>query len=334
MMHAAGAATNSTPPSRVPDSQRLRMPRADGLATNSTPLSRVPDCSTVFRPRYELNLKITLMWVKTATRRRGVGWWTTETPFGLATLAFRSAGSEFRADAWGPGASWAISRFPALLGDGDDPSGFNTQHGVVRDLVARLGVPVIGATGRWFEAMASAAIYQRVVSADARAALARLGRRYGAEPPYAGPLPLMPTPQAVLDITDHGFHRVGIDRARARVVRVAAKYADRLESLEDQTAATARQWLQRLPGVGPWTAARTTGAAAGDADAVPVGDLHVPVMVTYALSGAADGDDASMLELLEPYAGHRARVVRLVKAAGIKPPRHHPAPTRFDISRI
>ena len=41
-----------------------------------------------------------------------------------------------------------------------------------------------------------------------------------------------------------------------------------------------------------------------------------------------------MLELLEPYAGHRGRVVRLVKAAGIGPPRHHPAPTRFDISRI
>ena len=72
----------------------------------------------------------------------------------------------------------------------------------------------------------------------------------------------------------------------------------------------------------------------GDPDAVPVGDLHVPVLVTYALTGATGGDDDSMLELLEPYAGHRGRVVRLIKAAGIGPPRHHPAPTRFDISRI
>ena len=57
-------------------------------------------------------------------------------------------------------------------------------------------------------------------------------------------------------------------------------------------------------------------------------------LVTYALNGAIDGDDASMLELLEPYAPHRGRVVRLVKAAGIGPPRHFPAPTRFDISRV
>ena len=147
-------------------------------------------------------------------------------------------------------------------------------------------------------------------------------------------MPLFPTPETVLRAPDHGFHRAGVDRSRARVIRVAAKYADRLEALSDVPAAEARQWLQRLPGVGPWTAARTTGAAAGDPDAVPVGDLHVPVLVTYALSGATDGDDNSMLELLEPYAGHRGRVVRLVKAAGIGPPRHHPAPTRHDISRI
>ena len=29
-----------------------------------------------------------------------------------------------------------------------------------------------------------------------------------------------------------------------------------------------------------------------------MGDLHVPVLVTYALSGTTDGDDNSMLELL------------------------------------
>ena len=311
------------------------MTRAGGAALDS-PSSQPPkpDCSTVFRPRYRPHLKTTLMWVKTATQRRGIRWWTTESPQGAATVAFRFVGSDVRADAWGPGSQWAIEQFPALLGSRDDVSDFQAHHGVVGDLVARFGVPRIGATGRWFEAMASAAVYQRVVSADARTALARLGRRYGGEPPGAGPLPLLPQREAALRIPDHGFHRVGIDRARARVIRVAAKHADRLESLHTQSPATARQWLQRLPGVGPWTAARTTGAAAGDPDAVPVGDLHVPVMVTYALSGATDGDDASMLELLEPYAGHRARVVRLVKAAGIKPPRHHPAPTRFDISRI
>ena len=293
-----------------------------------------PDCSTVFRPNHDLNLKVTLMWVKTVKQIHGVGWWATETPAGAASVAFRPVGGEVRADAWGPGAEWAISRVPALLGCNDDPRGFCPVDPVVRDLVARLGVPRLGATGRWYEAMATAAVYQRVVSADARAAVARLGRIFGAEVPGGGPLPLLPRPGSALRIPDHGFHRAGVDRARARVVRVAAKYADRLEALDDRPAAEAREFLQLLPGVGPWTAARTTGAAAGDPDAVPVGDLHVPVLVTYALSGATDGDDAAMLELLEPYAGHRGRVVRLVKAAGIGPPRRHPAPTRFDISSI
>ena len=296
--------------------------------------STAPDCSTVYRPGYDLNLKVTLMWVKTSQRRRGVGWWATETPGGPASVAFRAVGDEVLADAWGPGAQWAIAEVPALLGGDDDPSGFRPLDPVVRDLVARLGVPRLGATGRWFEAMATAAVYQRVVSADARTSVARLGRLFGAEVPGGGPLPLFPRPEAVLGIPDHGFHRAGVDRGRARVIRVAAKHADRLEGLSKLTGAEARAWLQRLPGVGPWTAARTTGAAAGDPDAVPVGDLHVPRLVTYALSGATDGTDDSMLELLEPYAGHRGRVVRLVKAAGIGPVKYHPAPTRFDISRI
>ena len=308
------------------------MPRSDDTALAAP--YRAPDRSTVFRPRYDLNLKVTLMWVKTSQRRNGVGWWATETPEGSASVAFRAVGGEVVADAWGLGAEWAIDRVPALLGGSDDPNGFRPLDPVVRDLTARLGVPRLGATGRWFEAMATAAVYQRVVSADARTAVARMGRLHGAEVPGGGPLPLFPRPETVLKVPDHGFHRAGVDRARSRVIRVAAKHADRLERLGERPAAEARQWLQHLPGVGPWTAARTTGAAAGDPDAVPVGDLHVPRLVTYALSGATDGDDDSMLELLEPYAGHRGRVVRLVKAAGIGPPRHHPAPTRFDISRI
>ena len=296
--------------------------------------SRPPDCSTVFRPAHDLNLKVTLMWVKTSQRRNGVRWWATETPDGSASLAFRPVSGEVIADAWGPGAEWAIGQLPALLGNDDDPSGFQPRDRVVRGLVSRLGVPRLGATGRWYEAMATAAVYQRVVSADARTAVARVGRLYGADVPGGGPLPLFPRPEVALQVPDHGFHRAGVDRARTRVIRVAAKHAQRLEALKEQPAAEAREWLQRLPGVGPWTAARTTGAAAGDPDAVPVGDLHVPVLVTYALTGAADGDDDSMLEALEPYAGHRGRVVRLVKAAGVGPARHHPAPTRFDISSV
>ena len=248
-------------------------------------------------------------------------------------MAFRPVAGEVRADAWGPGAQWAIGQVPALLGGGDDPEGFRPLDPVVSRLAEKLGVPRVGATGRWYEALATVAIVQRVVRADALTSIARLGRRHGRPAPGGGPMPLFPGPKAVLRLADHEFHRAGVDRARARVVRVAAKYADRVERLAGVEPAEARSWLRRLPGVGPWTSALTAGAAAGDADAVPVGDLHVPAMVSYALTGET-GDDDRMLELLEPYAGHRGRVVRLVKASGIRPARPYPAPARFDISRL
>jgi len=293
-----------------------------------------PRCSTVFRPCYKLNFELTLLWVKTCKRRKGVGWWCSETPDGSAALAFRAISGEVIADAWGPGAEWAIAQLPALLGNSDDPSDFRPLDPVISELTEKLGVPRLSATGRWYEATATAAIFQRVVSADARASVARMGRLFGAEAPGGAPLPLFPKPEVALRLPDHDFHRAGVDRSRSRVIRIAAKHAERLEKLEDVAGAEAREWLQQLSGVGPWTAARSSAVAGADADAVPVGDLHVPRMVTYALSGINGGDDNSMLELLEPYAGHRCRVIRLLRIAKAGPPRYFPAPTPFDIAHI
>ena len=56
-------------------------------------------------------------------------------------------------------------------------------------------------------------------------------------------------------------------------------------------------------------------------------------MVSYALTGV-EGDDDAMLEALEPFAGHRQRVVRLVKLGGGGKEEHRPRPFRYDISRI
>jgi 3-methyladenine DNA glycosylase/8-oxoguanine DNA glycosylase len=65
-------------------------------------------------------------------------------------------------------------------------------------------------------------------------------------------------------------------------------------------------------------------AAYGDRDAVSVGDYHLPHQVAWALAGEARGTDARMLELLEPYRGHRARALRLLALAGIQAPRFGP----------
>jgi 3-methyladenine DNA glycosylase/8-oxoguanine DNA glycosylase len=76
--------------------------------------------------------------------------------------------------------------------------------------------------------------------------------------------------------------------------------------------------------VGRWTAAEVAIVALGDADAVSVGDYHLPHQVAWALAGQSRGDDARMIELLEPYRGHRGRVIRLLEAGGITAPRFGP----------
>src|SRR4029079_5825019 len=86
----------------------------------------------------------------------------------------------------------------------------------------------------------------------------------------------------------------------------------------------AKRRLRALPGFGPWTSALVAMSAVGDADGVPVGDLHLPSMVTWALAGEPRGTDERMLELLESFAGHRGRVIRLLKSSGIRAPRFGP----------
>ena len=87
--------------------------------------------------------------------------------------------------------------------------------------------------------------------------------------------------------------------------------------------------LQTLPGIGVWTSAETAQRAHGDPDAPSVGDYHLPAFVGWALIGRPVDDDG-MLELLEPWAGHRQRVMRLLAASGFRKPRFGPRITIQD----
>jgi len=81
--------------------------------------------------------------------------------------------------------------------------------------------------------------------------------------------------------------------------------------------------LRSLAGIGPWTSAEIRQRAAGDPDAVSVGDYHIPALVGWTLAGVIT-DDAGMLDLLAPYAGQRYRVTRLIELGGGGPPRRGP----------
>ena len=52
-------------------------------------------------------------------------------------------------------------------------------------------------------------------------------------------------------------------------------------------------------------------------------EVDVPNVVGWTLARRKT-DDAGMLELLAPYAGHRYRVTRLIELGGTRPERHGP----------
>jgi 3-methyladenine DNA glycosylase/8-oxoguanine DNA glycosylase len=94
--------------------------------------------------------------------------------------------------------------------------------------------------------------------------------------------------------------------------------------------------LQAVPGIGPFTAAETLQRSNGAPDAITIGDLHLPGIVGYALTGERGADDARMLELLAPYAdqGQRHRAARLILLTGRAPARRAPRARRVDIARL
>ena len=92
--------------------------------------------------------------------------------------------------------------------------------------------------------------------------------------------------------------------------------------------------ITAIAGVGPWTAANVLQITHGDADAVVVGDDNLPHLVAWNLAGEPRGDDDRMLELLEPYRGHRARAVRYLKSGGTSPPRYGPRLPVRSIERM
>ncbi len=55
--------------------------------------------------------------------------------------------------------------------------------------------------------------------------------------------------------------------------------------------------------------------------------------MVFAFTGRTDGTDERMAELLEPFAGHRYRVQRLVELAGITKPARGPRMTIADHRR-
>ncbi|HEX8770065.1 MAG TPA: hypothetical protein VF711_04780 [Acidimicrobiales bacterium] len=262
-------------------------------------------------------------------------WRATRTPQGPVTTQLGMDDGAVTMRAWGPGAEWAVDKLPALVGADDDVGAFVPRDPIVAELHRRLKGLRIGRSGAVTEALVPTIIEQKVVGIDAKRAYARMVRAFG-EPAPAAPvgLTLPPEPARLANTPSWAFHRFNIERRRADTVRRACSYAPRMEEVAGMDAAAAYRRLTALPGIGPWTAAEVAGVALGDADAVSVRDYHLPHQVAFALAGENRGDDARMLELLEPYRGQRARVIRLVVYGAPSPPRFGPRMPLRSIATI
>jgi hypothetical protein len=274
----------------------------------------------------------------------GAIWRAVLTPDGPGTqrLAVRPDGS-VEGRAWGPGGSWLLETLPTLLGaeDEDATTEWDTRvrgsdvHPLIRTTWRSRPGWRVPRTLRAWESFVPTVLEQKVTGGEARYAFRRLVLAHGT--PAPGPAEVLPigltVPPAPRDwalIPSWEWHQARVGPDRSRTVVTAAPRAAGLERTLALPRAEVEPVLRSLPGVGVWTAAEIRQRAYGDPDAVSVGDAHVAEQVVYALTGAMDGDDDRLLELLEPFAGHRYRVVRMIELSGVSRPRRGPRYAPLD----
>jgi endonuclease III len=272
---------------------------------------------TVVRPRLPVDLRLTL-----GPLRRGPGdptnlvdrtgaWWrATRTPQGPATARYSAEGNGIRVAAWGQGAEWCLEAAPELLGARDSLDGFSPT-GLVGELHRHFPGLRIPRSRAVFEALLPSILEQKVTGREAHNAFAAIVRAFGEPAPGPVPLRLQPSPEAVAVTPYWAFHPLGVERKRTAAVQMAASRASRVEETLTMAPTEAHRRLQALPGVGPWTSAEVAIVALGDADAVSVGDFHLPHLVSYAL-----------------------RVLRLLTRSGRYPDRRGPRMAVRSFTRI
>ncbi|MGH8908143.1 MAG: DNA-3-methyladenine glycosylase family protein [Egibacteraceae bacterium] len=226
-------------------------------------------------------------------------------------------------EVWGPSdtaaeeAAGALEAAVAWVGLRDDLDGFaqvaNADR-VTRRLLRDVGEVRLSRLPRVGEALGRAVLGQLVQSVEARRSTAQVAALAGT--PAPGGLWAWPTARQIGSAPAWALRRCGVSARGTRALHEGAIADRRLAE-----SAAARDWarldrqLRALPGVGVWTSAETR-LALGDADAVSVGDYHLPSLVGSVLGEPggrrADYDDEGMLA---PFAPHRGRVVQLIGRA-------------------
>jgi 3-methyladenine DNA glycosylase/8-oxoguanine DNA glycosylase len=273
------------------------------------------------------------------------GFWTAfTTPDGPVTLRLTTAADgAVDAQAWGPGSVAGLAGVPRLLGAGDDWSAFDapafhaTLHRMVSEARRRNLADRLPATGRMVDDQVPTILEQKVTVIEARRGYRYLMYRFGSAAPAAGTsapegLRIQPTAEQWLRIPSWEWHKAGVGPQRSATVMRTLRSAVALERLAALPAMEAAAKMQVIPGIGVWTAAEVVQRTHGCPDSIAVGDYHLAAYVGAALTGRRT-DDAGMLALLEPWKGHRQRVVRMIGLSGFRKPTFGPRMTIQDHRR-
>lgn len=252
-------------------------------------------------------------------------WRTTRSPDGPVTYRAHSPSDRtVQFDAWGPGAPWALDNARSLLGLTDDPTAFTPDDPLLRRLHARYEGLRLPRTLRITERLIVTILQQLVTWREARRAYHLIIDRYGEDAPGPVPLRLLPSSETLRRVPGYALTPLGVLYRQSRTLAEVAARGRSIDRLIDRPPLEAQERLSSIRGLGPWTLAWMRAVVFGDADAVLLGDYHLPNEVCFALTGDRNGNDARMLELLEPYAGHRWRAITLLRLGSKGPPRRGP----------
>jgi 3-methyladenine DNA glycosylase/8-oxoguanine DNA glycosylase len=257
-------------------------------------------------------------------------------PAGPVTMSVRAdrPDASVHVQAWGPGRSWVMEHAGGIVGLDDPRPDFAAQHALIAELHRRRPGLRIVRIGAVYDLALATTVEQRVTTVEARRSWHALVRRHGAPAPGGHELLLPPDADVVSALPDWEWRRLGIEGRRAATMRAIARDAAGLARAAATGDDVIAARLLGLRGVGPWTGAHVLMFVAADADAVPVGDWHLPRHVGHALAGEPRADDARMLDLLEPFRPHRARAWRLLVAGTHGPPRRAPRARIHDLMRL
>lgn len=264
------------------------------------------------------------------------------TPDGPGTLLLTWSGDgDVAVEAWGDGADWLVDRSPNWVGLHDDLTGFDpTLNARVAELWHRHPGLRLAASGVIWQELVLVLLGQRVTTEEAAKSWNRMCRTWGQPAPGPCDLVMPPEPGVIARLHYTDLHRVNVDRRRAEAILIAAKRANRLEEAATMPIDEAITRLSALPGLGIWTATATALASHGDPDTLLLRDYGMPTLVNYAFTGDAThldpdrGGDEIMCAHLEPWRGHRQRIIRLLYAANISVPRRGPRQRNPDIRRL